>query len=243
MLITDKFVFLHLPRAGGTFVYEVVRKFFPSAREIGYHFPRELLPAEYSHLPILGVIRNPWEFYVSWYEHVRPRNTASIMFSWLSDNGTLDFIGTTRNALNLGTDNERLDVLIERLPEHVDYSRRNIPNITKDSMHKVRGAGVGYYTFRFNQLFENADDVFFCRLDSLRQDLVAFFDGIGVATGELRDYVLRLDKQNTSEYTHASDYYTADLAELVRIRDRQVVERFGFTFDGHASENTCNAAA
>lgn len=243
MLVTDKFVFLHLPRAGGTFVYEVVRKFFPSAREIGYHFPRELLPAEYSHLPILGTVRNPWEFYVSWYEHVRPRNTASTLFSWLSDNGKLDFVETTRNALNLGANNERLDVLIEMLPEHVDYSRRNIPNITKDSMRKVRGTGVGYYTFRFNQIFGNADDVFFCRLDSLREDLVAFFDGIGATTGELRDYVLRLDKQNSAEYTHASHYYTAELAELVRVRDRQLVERFGFTFEGHASENTRDAAA
>ena len=243
MLVTDKFVFLHLPRAGGTFVYEVVRKFFPSAREIGYHFPRELLPREYSHLPILGVIRNPWEFYVSWYEHVRPRNTSSIMFSWLSDNGKLGFIETTRNALNLGVNDERLDVLIEMLPEHVDYGKRNIPNITKDSMRIVRGTGVGYYTFRFNQLFGTADDVFFCRLDSLREDLVAFFDRIGVATDELRDYILRLDKKNTSEHIHESTYYTTDLAELVRIRDRELVERFGFSFEDHASENNRNATA
>lgn len=232
MLITDKFVFLHLPRAGGTFVYEVVTKFFPSAFEVGYHFPRELLPREYSHLPILGVVRNPWEFYVSWYEHVRPRNTASIMFSWLSENGNLDFVETTRNALNLGTNNERLDVLIDMLPEHVDYTRRNIPNITKDSMRKVRDTGVGYYTFRFNQIFGDSDDVFFCRLDSLRDDLVAFFDGIGVATGELRDYVLRLDKKNTSEHSDHSTYYTADLEALVSTRDRELVNRFGFTFEG-----------
>ena len=233
MLITDKFIFLHLPRAGGTFVYEVVRKFFPSAREIGYHFPRELLPREYSHLPILGVVRNPWEFYISWYEHVRPRNTASIMFcGWLSDNGKLDFVETTRNALNLGSNNERLDVLIEMLPEQVDYSKRNIPNITKASMRKVRGTGVGYYTFRFNQIFGNPDDVHVCRLDSLREDLVAFFDGIGVASHELRDYVLGLDNKNTSEYSQESTYYTAELAELVQIRDRELIERFGFTFGG-----------
>jgi hypothetical protein len=244
MLVTDKFVFLHLPRAGGTFVYDVVRKFFPSAREIGYHFPRELLPQEYSHLPILGIVRNPWEFYVSWYEHVRPRNTASILFSWLSDNGKLGFVETTRNALNLGVNDERLDVLIEMLPEHVDYGRRNIPNITKASMRKVRGTGVGYYTFRFNQLFGKADNVFFCGLDSLREDLVAFFDGIGAATDELRDYVLSLDKKNTSEHTHESSYYTAELAELVRIRDQQLVERFEFTFNGRASKkNTPQARA
>ena len=243
MLVTDKFVFLHLPRAGGTFVYEVVKKFFPSAREIGYHFPRELLPTEYLHLPILGTVRNPWEFYVSWYHHVRPRNTASILFSWLSENGKLAIAETIRNAVNLGVSDERLDVLIEMLPEDVDYRERNVPNITKDSMRKVRGSGVGYYTFRFNQIFGNADDVFFCRLDTLREDLVAFFDGIGAATNELRDYVLGLDKQNTAEYTRASDYYTAELAELVRIRDRQLVERFGFAFEGHASENERDAAA
>ena len=44
MIVTDKFVFLHLPRSGGTFVYEVIRKFFPLAHEIGYHLPRGLLP-------------------------------------------------------------------------------------------------------------------------------------------------------------------------------------------------------
>jgi hypothetical protein len=224
-------------------VYEVVRKFFPSAREIGYHFPRELLPKEYSHLPILGVVRSPWEFYVSWYHHVQPRNTASLLFSWMSENGKLGFVETIRNALNFGVNDERLEALIEMLPEHVDYRRKQIPNITKDSIRKFRGTGIGYFTFRFNQLFGKSDDVFFCRLDSLREDLVTFFDGVGVATHELHDYVLRLDKKNTSEHIHESMYYTPDLAELVRVRDRQLIERFGFTFERHASEKKRGATA
>ena len=66
----------------------------------------------------------------------------------------------------------------------------------------------------------------------MREDLVAFFDRIGVATDELRDYVVHLDKKNTSEHSHESIYYTADLAELVRIRDHALVKRFGFTFEG-----------
>ena len=70
MIVTDKFVFVHLPRSGGTFVTGVIRKFFPSAHEIGHHLPRELLPREYSHLPVLGTVRNPWEFYVSLYHYV-----------------------------------------------------------------------------------------------------------------------------------------------------------------------------
>jgi hypothetical protein len=235
MIVTDKFVFVHLPRSGGTFISEVIRKFFPSAYEIGYHLPRSLLPREYSHLPLLGAVRNPWEFYVSWYHHVWPRDAASVLVSWLSENGKLGFIGTTRNALNLGVNDERLGVLIDMLPEQVDYRRRNIPNITKDAMRRVRGTGVGYYSFRFNHLFGDADDVFVCRLESLRQDLVSFFEGIGAATDELRDYVLRLDKKNIAEYLHYSTYYTSELAALVSIRDRQLIERFGYVFEQASS--------
>ena len=235
MIVTDKFVFAHLPRSGGTFVSDVIRKFFPTACELGHHLPRERLPREYSHLPVLGVVRNPWEFYVSLYHYVWRRDAKSILVSWMSENGRLGVIGSMRNLLNLGADDERLDVLIEMLPENVEYDRRNIPNISKFAMRRVRGTGIGYYTFRFNHIYGNADDVFFCRLETLRQDLVAFFDGIGAATDELRDYVLHLDEQNTAEHLHYSTYYTPELAELVLIRDRQLIERFGYVFEQASS--------
>jgi hypothetical protein len=241
VIVTDKFVFAHLPRSGGTFVSDVIRKFFPSAHEIGHHLPRELLPTEYSHLPVLGTVRNPWEFYVSLYHYVWRRDATSILVSWMSENGSLDFIGSITNLLNLGANDERLDVLIEMLPETVEYDRRNIPNITKDAMYRVRGTGLGYYTFRFKHIFGNADDVFFCRVETLTQDLVAFFEGIGAATDELRDYVLRSDKKNVSEHLHYSTYYTPDLAELVLIRDRLLVERFGYLFEQPPSVKTADS--
>ena len=231
MIVTDKFVFIHLPRSGGTFVSDVISKFFPTAREIGYHLPLSLLPKEFSHLPVLGAVRNPWEFYVSWYNHVLPRDAATILVSWMSDNGKLGFEDTTRHALNLGVNNERLDVLIERLPEEADYGKRNIPNITKDAMRRIRGTGVGYYTFRFNHLFGNANDVFVSRTETLRQDLLRFFERIGAATDELREHVLRADKKNISEHLHYSTYYTPELAKLVSVRDRQLIERFGYAFE------------
>jgi hypothetical protein len=235
MIVTDKFVFVHLPRSGGTFASEVIWKFFPSAHEVGYHLPRSLLPSEYSHLPVLGAVRNPWEFYVSWYYHVWPRDAATTLVSWVTENGKLGFTGTTRNALNLGVNNERLDALVEMLPEQVDYQRRNIPNITKEAVMRVRDTGLGYYTFRFNHLFGNADDMFVCRLETLREDLVGFFEGIGAATDELRDYVLHSDKQNTAEHLHYSTYYTPELAELVLLRDRPLIERFGYVFEQASS--------
>jgi hypothetical protein len=241
MIVTDKFVFVHLPRTGGTFVTEMIMKFFPSAREIGYHLPRSLLPKEYGDLPVLGIVRNPWEFYVSWYYHLWPRDIGKPFFSWLTDDCKEHFEGAIRNALNLGVDRDRLEALIERLPDAVDYRTRNIPNITKDSIRQVRDTGVGYYTFRFNQLFGNANEVFFCRQERLRADLINFLENINAANDEIRSYILKSEKKNTAEHEHYSAYYTPELAELVSIRDRFVIDRFGYVFERLGNHR--NAAA
>jgi hypothetical protein len=231
MIVTDKFVFVHLPRSGGTFVSEVIRKFFPSAHEIGYHLPRALLPREFSHLPVLGTVRNPWAFYPSWYHHHHSDNRYLPLFCSLSENRELDFVQTTRNALNLGVSDEKLDLVIQGLSENFDYQKRHVSNLTRDVMRKIRGSGLGLYTFRFNQLFGQADHVYFCRLESLRSDLIAFFETIGAANDALRSYVLDLDKKNISEHLHYSIYYPQDLAELVLVRDRPLIERFGYVFE------------
>ncbi len=231
MIVTDSFVFVHFPRTGGTFISDVIMRFFPSAREIGYHLPRSLLPKEYEHLPVLGAVRNPWEFYVSWYYHVWPRDAATPLTSWLAENGKLQFEGFTRNALNFGSDNARLDELIEKMPQDVDYRKRNIPNITKDDLLKARGTGVGYYTFRFNHLFGDANDIFFCKQETLRSDLIEFLERIGVATGAIRKHIHDSVRKNTAEHSHYSTYYTPELERLVAIRDHPVIDRFGYKFE------------
>jgi hypothetical protein len=140
--------------------------------------------------------------------------------------------------LELGISDEKLDLLIQALPESFNYQKRHISNVTKDVMRKIRGTGLGLYTFRFNQLFGPADDVFFCRVESLRSDLMAFFEKIGAASDALRSDVLGLDKRNISEHLHYSSYYTPELAELVLIRDRPLIERFGYVFERRYSVET-----
>ena len=231
MIVTDKFVFLHLPRSGGTFVSDVIKKFFPSAHEIGYHLPRAVLPPEYSHLPVLGTVRNPWAFYPSWYYHHYFDNRYLPLFCFLSENRGLDFVQTTRNALNLGVSNDKLDFLLPKLTENFNFKERHISNLTRDAMRAIRGTGKGLYTFRFNQLFGQANDIYFCRVESLRNDLISFFETIGVPSSDLRSYVLGLDKKNISQHFHYSTYYTPELAELVSIRDRPLIDRFGYAFE------------
>jgi hypothetical protein len=231
MIVTKQFVFLHLPRCGGTFITGVIKKFFPTAHEIGHHLPRELMPKEYSHLPVLCTIRNPWEFYVSLYHYVWPRDGASILVSWMTENGAAGFAGSTRNLLSIGSDEARLDRLLEMLPEEIDYTKRHVPSLTRSVMRRVRGTGLGYYSFRFKQMFGDVNDVFFCRLEKLGPDLVNFFERIGVQNRELQDYVLEAEKVNSTKHLHYSTYYTAELADLVSIHDHPVIKRFGYSFE------------
>ncbi len=209
MILTDKFVFVHLPRSGGTFVAEVIRRFFSSAQDIGHHMPRALLPQKYSGLPIFGTVRNPWDFYVSFYHYAQSKSAASNFVSWMSEHRTLGFSGSIRNLLNVTLDEKRLDALINILPDDVNYSRTQIPNVSKNTMRSVRGSGLGYYTFRFRELFGNSEDIFICRLETLRADLLTFFEGLGLATPELRDYILCSEKKNGADHSHySSDYFS-----------------------------------
>ncbi len=189
------------------------------------------MPREYAHLPVLGTIRNPWEFYVSWYHHQKASSRYTPLFCTISDSRNLDFADTIRNALNLGVDDEKLRVLIDALPEEFNFRDKHIPNLTKSLMAKIRRTGLGLYSFRFSQLFGPTDDVHFCRVESLRQDLVRFFDKIGIIDSTLRDYVLDSDKKNTSDHLHYSFYYPGELADLVATRDRSLIDRFGYAFE------------
>jgi len=149
----------------------------------------------------------------------------------MSDNGHLDFTASIRNLLNITMDNDRLDRLIEMLPERVNYAQRSIPNVSKGTMRCARGTGVAYLTLRFNEMFGNSDNVFFCQLETLSRDLVSFFEKIGVATNELCDYVRFQDKKNSSSHGHYSAYYSPELAELVAVRDLPLIQRFGYVFE------------
>src|SRR4051812_41746597 len=112
MIATERFVFVHLHKSGGSFVNEFLLRFFPQARQVGYHLPVSMLPPELRALPVLGFVRNPWSYYVSWYAFQLQRPQPNALFRVASDDGALDFKGTVRNLVSLGEDAARLDRLL-----------------------------------------------------------------------------------------------------------------------------------
>lgn len=102
MLITDKFVYIHQPKTGGTFVTSVLKKLygckslddkptgllrrmfgtrFCPVIEINKHGRCAQIPRRYRGKPIVASIRNPYDRYVSQYEfkwwHAHPESIAA----------------------------------------------------------------------------------------------------------------------------------------------------------------------
>ena len=259
MIVTDKFIFVHLHKSGGTFIKKVIKSLFPCWQEIGYHYPLSMLPLEYCHLPIIGVVRNPWDFYVSYYTFQKsliaqlsskqeiltdqgndPRNGIDILFDVLSNNGELSFEETTANFLNLGTSTGKLDELLEVMPTSLGRRAKNSPiqqqgfrgmNVTKADLATIRGTEHGLYSFLFKRLYEKGQKVYFAKTDSLREDVVNFFQQIGVKLdGKKKQYILTAKPENVSNHTHYSKYYNHSLEKLVRDRDAFVIDKFNFHF-------------
>ena len=106
MLITDRFVFVHVPKTGGDFIRRICLKHLPTAgfvpHQIAKHGPDTEIPAPYDALPRFALVRNPWDYYVSWYSFQAARETPNALFSIVSDDGRLGFAATVENLVNLG---------------------------------------------------------------------------------------------------------------------------------------------
>jgi hypothetical protein len=229
MITTGRFVFLHLHKSGGTFVNECLMRFVPDARHIGYHLPRSMTPPEAARLPVLGFVRNPWSYYVSWYTFQMERPNPNFLFRILSDDGQLDFENTIRNMLNLGAGSVRLELVIRALPQAYSNQGLNLPGF---ALAPIRDTRLGFYSYLYRYLYAGAGKpAIIGRLEELRDDFLPMLVSVGQPVSEeMRRYVEKESPRNTSEHTAYTDYYGEALRDLVAERDAHVIASHGYRF-------------
>lgn len=230
MIATNKFVYLHLHKSGGSFINACLLRFLPDARQLGYHLPRSMLPAELRGRPVLGFVRSPWSYYVSWYTFQSQRPRPNALFRCLSDNGVLDFRGTIRNMLDLGSGSERLERLIRELPPHYGGGGLNLPGF---ALAPIRDSGLGFYSYLYHYLYSGeGGDLVVGRTESLRTDLLAALQRFDVPIdAALHDHIRDAPALNTSRHADWRSYYDDELAAAVAARDAPIVETYGYRFD------------
>lgn len=226
MIATETFLFLHLHKSGGTFINHAILNFMPAAKRLGYHLPYAYLPQGYDHLPVVGVIRNPWDYYISFYHFQNNSAHPNYVFRAFSENGTCNIKQTLKN-MALPQD-KHFEIMKRRAP--LEFTNKGV-NLTKNCVDQLQEMSGGWYTRLFDRMYEGTEPHFMF-VENLRDDFLFVIDLYGEKTSsEFDDYVLSSKKKNTSEHDHYSTYYDDELKDLISEVDSSLIERFDYSFE------------
>jgi hypothetical protein len=216
VLVTDNFIFVHIPKTGGTFVDTVLREHLPTIDfEADRHAPYSTLPKRWRNLPAFCVIRNPWDWYVSWYHYPiqskpgQPRGNPVKQGLWESafDEGRASFREATRRAC--------------------------LGEIDHPLAPKIRREGIDLYTAHVRTIVGSVLDrpnFTVLRFERLQRQLLRFLRQHGGVSRELKSALRHGPPIRASDRGPYRDYYSDELRELVGERAGWLREQFGYNF-------------
>ena len=200
----DRFVFLQLRKTGSTFVAEALRRELPEGAcddSLGKHADWSRIPAEATGKPVLVYVRNPWDWYVSWYHFNQMLGgTPNGYWRMLSNGGESGFKQTVTNACELS-----------RRIMGADLYSTLFRNLVGDGLY--------------------ADELTVGRFESLFDDLGGFLTTVGVEVPDGgMERIRAAPPLKSSSHRPYAEYYDEELRELVGDSCRCLVERFGYGF-------------
>jgi hypothetical protein len=234
MIATRRFLFVHLHKTGGQFVNRLLRRYLPEAHAVGYHLPRSEAPPELRGLPVIGFVRNPWDWYVSWYAFNVAEPLRNPIFRGVSADGQLDFKCTITNLLQLGC--EKLRGIRERISSELPESRDNNlgSGITRTVMAGFEDEYRGYFAWLWRYMFfldGRSDGLHVGLMENLRADLPRLLTEVGEPlTPEMHQAILNSPPVNVSGRRDFRAYYDSELRKLVAARDAELIAAYGYRF-------------
>lgn len=227
MIVCPKLVFLHLHKSGGTFVNKMLLECIPYAKQIGYHLPYRELPPTFKRLPVLGTVRNPWAYYVSWFSFQSQIDDQNALFRIVSEDAILSFEQTIENLVSLPENEDMRNKLADSL--HTSYQPNGL-NLLRGDVDQMMPEN-GFYTFLFRRMYEGANSPTIMKSETLRQSLSAYLEKTDdFHFKRAAPYLAEAPNANTSTHSSYQDYYTPSLRALIEDKDRQIIHNFNYHF-------------
>lgn len=206
MILSRDFVFIHFPKTGGTFFRYLCEQYAPAEWEIRImddHPSVQEIPEAYQHLPVFGMIRNPFDWYVSWYFYLKGRGDNAF-FNSVSDNGAKGFKETMLTIFDL-----------------------DLPRLL-DTLCTYENSAYGCY---LNHTYgTDLDAVHLGKFENLREDILRILKEITTVPQKLEKQILHHSKVNEGTRRSYREYYDKELMEIVGDRDRDILTEFGYYF-------------
>lgn len=243
MIATKHFVFIHMHKTGGQTLNSIIEKCIPDHRVIGYHYPRKEIPPELADRPVVGIIRNPWDWYVSWYAFNRRPKIHNQLFNVLSNGGSAKFKKTITNLIRLGSDDAQSmafrDDLIRMLPDSLQGNRGL--GLAKESIREFSNVETGYFSWLANRMLGSGDQelAHIGKFENLEEDFLNIMRLLSVEeTDALETELNRSERRNVSRHSHYSHYYDDELRDLVADKESILIDRFGYEFESSKPTGT-----
>ena len=216
MVISKDYILIHLQKCGGTYLKKIIEKYSNGKNMRPEHNGVKDIKPHHKNKLLIGTIRNPWSWYVSLYHsHYK--------------NGTSFFKNTFKNKKNF---NEWvIGFLNEKNKTYHDL------NFKKISHHNI-----GAYTYRMLKCYTtdgslNADKI------SQKINIIKIEDNLGkgflylldknniLLRDNIKTAILDTKKIHTSKHKHYSEYYTPESIELVKNKDKIIIDLFDYEFN------------
>jgi hypothetical protein len=228
VLITPYFVFIHVRKTGGKFLKQVCRDQLPPEWFLPHpwddHAGIRQIPPEYADLPVFAVIRNPWDWYVSWYHFTHQRDRWAADFEdpsdwrWAFDSGRASF----KQAVSA------------LCGEPIPRADRSGPASEPGWVAKARGHDRDLYSHWCHIVFQEGPvtgRIEVGRYERLTADFLAFLTRNAVPIPkEFATALVNAPPVNVSRHGPYREYYDADLRELVRRKCRDIIDTYGYEF-------------
>ena len=235
MICTPTFSFIHLHKTGGQSINELLLSHIPGAKEIGYHLPVTHLPSQAKSLPVIGVIRNPWDWYVSWYAFNNLRGVKNPLFNIVSRGKQADFKETIENLLRYPEINAQNETFKNShralLPE--TFANDGGAGFTKDCVDFFKSNDKGYYSLLVERMFgEESDDLKLLRFERLATEFRQVMSELRVPeAGKILAALDQQPRKNSSARGHYAHYYDDELRDLVAEKEGSIIQRFNYAFE------------
>ena len=238
MIVTKYFVYIHTSRSAGTFLNKLILEHVPGAQMIQYHGHLRDLPTEFSHLPVIGFVRNPWDWYVSMFFDYRRKH--QYVYQIISDRGALGYEETVSRFLKLGDNSalskRLLDQLVKAAPTNINArtpAPRHLPGLRSEHFANFP-EDLGYYSWLFKLMFESkkTHPVHIGRFEDLREEALRLFTITGTPITEaITSYLEKTEPLNSSPRPNTFvGGYPPKLEQLVADKEKYLIEKFGYEF-------------
>ncbi len=216
MLLCKYFVFIHFPRAGGTFIRETLKKHISDDWGMVVnpgHATVLDIPDQYRAIPKFGLIRNPWDWYVSFYSWWRAMSVI--------DPKSLE--GHILGIANENTDNDFRTYILNLMDN---------PTLVNLNIGPLTWVYMMIYGLTPETLFENPENAKIKKFEELRKELLEILESTNAPISEiLRQEILKNPPMNNFKRTAYQDYYDDELREIVAHRDRVIIDKYGYSYE------------